>query len=348
MNITLGTSSISGFSNPITLSASGNPAGTTVSFSQNPILPGNSATVTLNSTNTLVNNSYTITITGSASGATNQTRDIVYIIQAGTAPSITDQPQSETVCAGSDATFNVSANGNGLSYQWQISTNGGSSFSNISGAASSNYTVSSADDSKNNNMYRVIVTGQCNVVVSNAAPLTVNALPAITLSAAPLTELLPGQVTTIAAGLSPAVTGFNYSWFRNDVQIAGASGNSYGVDITTTGDYKAKILNPSTGCANESGVISITAKASNRLFIYPNPNSGQFTVSYYNSGGANTQQTLSIFDSKGSLIYNARFVVNGAYQLYPVDLSSGAKGVYIVVIGNANGKKLAQDKLVIH
>lgn len=346
MDITLGTSAIMGFSNPITLSASGNPAGTTISFSQNPITPGSSTVVTLHNTNTLSNNSYTVTITGSANGATTQTKNIVYVIQSGTGPDITGQPQSQTICAGSNAFFNVSANGTGLSYQWQLSTNNGLNFSNI-GSNISSQSVAAADISQNNNQYRVMVTGQCNNSVSNAAILTVNARPDITLSAAPLTELLPGQTTTITAALNPAVGGFNYTWFRDDVQIPLISGSSFTADITTIGDYKVKINNPSTGCNNESGSVSIIAKASSRLFIFPSPNQGQFTVSYYNQGGASTQQSLAIYDSKGALVYNRKLAVTSPYQLHSINLKGAGKGVYIVVIGDANGKELAKGKVVI-
>src|SRR5262249_1582534 len=60
--ITLGTISNNGFSTPINLTASGNPAGTTVSFSPNPVTPGNNVLVTLNNVNTLSYGTYNITI----------------------------------------------------------------------------------------------------------------------------------------------------------------------------------------------------------------------------------------------------------------------------------------------
>lgn len=109
MAISLGTISAGGFSNPITLTATGNPVGTTVSFSPNPVNPGSSSTITLNGTNTLASGSYVITVTGTATGATNQTRDLTYTITAGSGPAITTQPLSQTVCEGANVTFNVVA-----------------------------------------------------------------------------------------------------------------------------------------------------------------------------------------------------------------------------------------------
>src|SRR5581483_9764764 len=51
---------------------------------------------------------------------------------------ITGQPSPKTVCAGSTTTFSVTATGGaGLTYSWEVSTNGGSSYTAIT--ASANY-----------------------------------------------------------------------------------------------------------------------------------------------------------------------------------------------------------------
>src|SRR6185312_13340500 len=50
----------------------------------------------------------------------------------------------QTVCSGTDATFTVFATNSGpatLSYQWKESTNGGTTFSNITGATATSYVV---------------------------------------------------------------------------------------------------------------------------------------------------------------------------------------------------------------
>lgn len=97
-SVTLGTTAFGGFSTPINLTAAGNPAGTTVSFSPTPLTPGNATTVTLNNTNTLSPGTYNITVTGTA-GATVQTQTVSYIVAPGTPPAITSQPVNNTACA---------------------------------------------------------------------------------------------------------------------------------------------------------------------------------------------------------------------------------------------------------
>ena len=57
--------SILGFTNPVTLSAAGNPAGTNVSFSVNPVTPSGTSTMTV-TTSGGTPGSYTITVTGTA------------------------------------------------------------------------------------------------------------------------------------------------------------------------------------------------------------------------------------------------------------------------------------------
>lgn len=90
-----------------------------------------------------------------------------------TPPVISTNPQSGTVCEGGNFTFLVTATGTISSYQWQLSTNGGSTWNNISLATSSSYTVTAATLAQSGYRYRVIVTGPCGTATSSAAILTV-------------------------------------------------------------------------------------------------------------------------------------------------------------------------------
>jgi hypothetical protein len=88
-----------------------------------------------------------------------------------------------------------------------------------------------------------------------------------------------------------------------------------------------------------------SATASDNLFIFPSPNDGRFTVSYYNNGGASTKRSIVIFDSKGSMVFNSQFNINGSYTLIPIDLRTNNTGIYHVIVGDANGNKLATGKV---
>ncbi|HJU41072.1 MAG TPA: hypothetical protein VJ724_15995, partial [Tahibacter sp.] len=58
-----------GFAAPVTLSASGNPPGTTVTFAPNPVTPGGTATATVDTTGAAGTTSGTLTFSGAATGS---------------------------------------------------------------------------------------------------------------------------------------------------------------------------------------------------------------------------------------------------------------------------------------
>ncbi len=72
---TVDVGSVLGFSNPVTLGASGHPAGTTATFVPNPVTPGNSSTLTIGNTAGASAGSYSIEIQGSSTTGV-KTRDV--------------------------------------------------------------------------------------------------------------------------------------------------------------------------------------------------------------------------------------------------------------------------------
>lgn len=350
-SLTLGTTSVLGFSTAINLTASGNPAGTSVVFGTNPLTPGNSTTVTLTGVNTLSYGTYNVTITGTA-GAIVNSRVVSFVVQPGVSPVITIQSSSHFTCVGSNVTFSVAASG-ATSYQWQLSSDGGNTYNNLSGANSSSYTINNAAISQTGNFYRCAISGQCNTVISNAAMLTVHVLPSVTLSASPVTTLLPGQTTTLTDSPSSSTPGsstISTTWYQNAAAILN-TGNIRVVDVEHIGSYQVNIQETWTDgtiCSNQSPVVVINTSVSNRLFIFPSPNNGQFTVSYYNNSNVSTSRTVTVFDSKGAKVYHVVFSVIGPYTLMNIDLRTMQTGIYYVIVGDANGNKLADGKVLIH
>ncbi|MEI2737704.1 MAG: hypothetical protein V9F01_02850 [Chitinophagaceae bacterium] len=274
MNITLGTIASGGFTNPITLTATaGVPAGTNITFGTNPVTPGNSSVVNLNNTNTLAPGSYVITITGTATGATTQTRDITFTINGGTGPAITAQPSNQAICAGTNTSFSITAAAS--SFQWQVSTDGGITYTNVSnagvysGALSATLTITGAPVSLNNNRYRCIASSLCGSTTSNAGILTVNDVPVITSHPQSVT-LCSGSSNTfcvIATG-----TNLTYQWESSPVcggpftNIGGATSSCLIVTgATTTTAYRCKVTSTggctstvTTNCALLTIVTSVT------------------------------------------------------------------------------------------
>ncbi|PRX53155.1 HYR domain-containing protein [Flagellimonas meridianipacifica] len=95
---------------------------------------------------------------------------------------INTQPSDQTVSLGSNATFTTSSS-NSDTYQWQVSTNGGGGFSNISDGAEYSgtntqiLTVLNVDLAKDNYIFRILVSnssGSCPAVTSNEATLLIS------------------------------------------------------------------------------------------------------------------------------------------------------------------------------
>jgi hypothetical protein len=263
-------------------------------------------------------------------------------------------PANAEVCAGTTASFLVAASSvPAINYQWQVSTNGGTTWTDITGATTTSLSLPSMIIAMNGNRYRCLVSSNtCSIPVASAAALlTVRVVPTVTLSAAPYTSLLPGQTTTLTATPSTSTGGvISTNWTQNSQPYTPSSILSNVSGINDLGVYQVGIREtwPSgLFCSALSQIVTITANVSNRLFIFPSPNDGNFTVSYYYSGSSASTRVLNIYDGKGALVYRESFSIAGPYSLLPVDLRQHARGIYYVVVGDAAGNKLIQGKVHI-
>jgi gliding motility-associated-like protein len=95
--------------------------------------------------------------------------------------SITSQPANTTACAGANATFAVSTIGTGTVFQWQLSIDGGSTFTNLSdiapysGTNTNQLVITPATTMMHGFTYRCVLDGGCNLT-SN---VTLGVYPAI-------------------------------------------------------------------------------------------------------------------------------------------------------------------------
>jgi uncharacterized repeat protein (TIGR03803 family) len=120
--------------------------------------------------------SYWVLVSNSAGAVDSNTATIVVVPVA---PTITTQPANQVAKLGLNARFAIVANGTPpLSYQWQVSTNMGASWTNLtnippySGALTTALTVASTA-ALNGAQYRCVVTNSAGSVASNAATLIV-------------------------------------------------------------------------------------------------------------------------------------------------------------------------------
>jgi hypothetical protein len=282
----------------------------------------------------------------------------VAVLSVPEAASILAQPFNTEICSGGGANFLVSISGDALTtYQWEVSTDGGTNYSPVvnggvySGATTSILTITNADVRLNNNRYRCKLSIPCgNANTSNTAILTVRMSPTVELKASPFTSLYPWQTTTLTAASVTTGGVSSFEWYYNN-NIIPAAVNSRTVNFDQRGNYQVQINErwPSDlVCSNRSNIVVISANDSARLIIYPNPNNGQFKISYYNPAGVNDLEIVTIYDSKGAMIHRKQFNLTGIYTLIDMKMVPMPGAFYSVVISDLQGNRLAVEKMVVN
>jgi hypothetical protein len=266
-----------------------------------------------------VSGSYSVTVT-TASCSSTSPATVVTVNPVPVAAVTAGGPVS--FCQGSNVVLTASA---GSSYLWS------------NGATTQAITVTTSGS------YSVTVTNASGCSASSVATVvTVSPSPVVNISASPYTKLYPGLTTTLTATVNPPGT-ISYIWFLNGSPVPGATSATLPVTLNDVGSYTVQATNAG-GCSGISSALLIGDSATSRLFIYPNPNSGQFQVAFYTSGSSTN--TITIYDSKGAYVFRKAYNITSPYQLMDVDLRKHGKGVYHIVLTDSKGKRLAKGSVV--
>ncbi len=195
----------------------------------------------------------------------------------------TSDPANTAVCAGTNATFAVTAVGTNPAYQWQVNT--GSLWSNISngvlysGVNTATLTVIAPLNGMNAYQYRAIVTSNCSPlsVTSAAAVLTIN--PTATITAQPQ-NVNSCQGSTAIFAVTATGSGLIYQWQEKvgsgafaDITDGGVYGGSTTPTLTLTGITTAmntnqyRVLITAGTCPVNSATASLTVNALPALVI---------------------------------------------------------------------------------
>jgi len=112
---------------------------------------------------------FDVVITNTAGTITSSSATLT-VNAAPVAPTITAEPQNQSVSAGQSATFSVTASGTSpFTYQWQKNS------ADISGATSQSYMTPATNVADTGEQFRVVVTNAAGNITSNQATLTVTA-----------------------------------------------------------------------------------------------------------------------------------------------------------------------------
>jgi len=201
-------------------------------------------------------------VVSNVGGAVTSTVSALGITQSLIAPSIASQPANVSVGVGISTNLTVSANGSApLTYQWQVSTDNGATYTSITGATNASLSFASPSLS-DSGLYQVIVTNGAGSITSSAATLTVTEVAISTQPVGGLFSTGSSQTlsVTVAANPPPA-----YQWQRSldgytFTNIGSGTNSSLTLTIaaTNSGFYRVVATN-SVGSVTSSVVLASVA-----------------------------------------------------------------------------------------
>lgn len=290
-----------------------------------------SATLNLNNLS-LSQNNEVYRVVAQNSCPSNLTSNCISLLVS-EAASISTQPVDIALCEGQSATFTTAASTSTVNYQWQVSTDAGTTWTNIAGATNATLVLSNITGAMNGNQYQAIITDNCTNLTTNTATLTVNLPVSISLQpiAASACRGENKQFTVGASGLSityqwqmSADNGTTWSNVIDDAVYSGALTNTLsvtGTGLSMNGNlFRAVVTGDPCGSVNSDEALLtvhpdpvVTLNASNSSI---NPSlqsvltatispSGNYAYSWLNNNsviaGANASSYTATVDNLGSI-----------------------------------------------
>jgi PKD repeat protein len=246
-------------------------------------------------------------------------------------PSISISTADSVICFGTPVTFTstIVNGGSSPSFQWFV--NGANAGTNSSSYSSSSFVDGDVVTCSLTSTASCATSSTAN---SNSISMTVNPIP----STPTITQ--NGSVLT-----SSAVSG--NQWYLDGNPIVGETNQTY--TYTVNGTYT--VIETTNGCSSaESAPVVIinvgigNADAAYALSVYPNPNDGNFELSFYSS--EKSVYTIKIENAIGQLVYNEEIKdFTGKYSK-KLSVVEFGKGVYTVSL--INTKKETVKKIIVY
>ena len=150
--------------------------------------------------------------------------------QKGDKVKITTQPADVASLVAKKVSFTVKVTGTSPKYQWQVSTDDGTTWTDISGADKATYTISSVTTAMDGNLYRCVVSNSLNTVKSTGAKLTVMVAPGVTTHPSDVTQK---EGRTVKLTVKATGGNLKYQWYMQEngttfwTKIKGATKATY-------------------------------------------------------------------------------------------------------------------------
>jgi hypothetical protein len=240
-------------------------------------------------------------------------------------PSVTTQPANQTSQVAGSASFTAAAGGTPPTAQWQVSTDNGNNWTNLTGATNTTLTLTNLAITMNGNKYRAVFTNACGTATSNAATLTVNKLtPTVALNSSSPTVTY-GQSVTLTATVSGTVAATGSVTFKNGTTTLGTGTLSNGQatfasSTLNTGTYAitaeyggdANYLSNTSSALTQTinkAILTVTAENKSKTYGAANPDLTATITGFVNgdtssavSGVASLNTTATPTSSVGSYL----------------------------------------------
>lgn len=219
---------------------------------------------------------------------------------------------NKNVCGGDIGASSFSSTPPGASYTWSNSNTA----IGLAASGTGNVPAFTAVNSTNAPVLATItvipsINNGC-VGIPSTYTITVNPTPAITQN---------GAILSSSASSS-------YQWYWNGQPIIGATGQTH----TPTQDGDFNVIAGGSSCpsaiitVNNTGIEQFNTNG--LLSIYPNPNDGNFTVSF--NASAKSTYTLSLLNALGAKVYQEFLTDFNGTCTKQLDLTRYGKGIYLV------------------
>ncbi|EEF60560.1 beta strand repeat-containing protein [Pedosphaera parvula] len=223
------------------------PLGYQWTFNGAPIIGASASSYTILNAQTNKAGSYAVVVSNVAGTVTSSTVSLTVNIPAG----IAQQPVSQSVTLGGNATFSVTATGTApLGYQWSF--NGAPIF----GATDSSYTILNAQ-TNNAGSYAVLVSNVAGTVTSSTVSLAVNIPPSIDLP--PVSQSVTIGSNAVFSVTATGTAPMGYQWIFDGAPISSATDSSYSVlnaQTNNAGSYAVVVSNVAGSVT--SSIVSLT------------------------------------------------------------------------------------------
>lgn len=202
---------------------------------------------------------------------------------------------STSVCLGQSVTLSLTTptTGSSVTYQWQSSTNGGSTWTDISGANAATYVA----------IPSVNTSYQCNVTCASS---TGTSTPILVTASAPVATVTDATICTSGTANLTASGSAILNWY--DAPINGnlvATGTSYSPNVATTTTYYVSSASESSGSVNTlayTGSAASSALFKGIAFDVTNKLKLKTVTVYPKNTAALTPITITLYDATGNIV----------------------------------------------